>query len=76
MTVKEYLWNWDQQTFSITYETLGRGSPVLLLPAFSTVSSRSDVSKDSNAYLTNINGLRFGHKYLGNRRTHRIILIV
>lgn len=45
MTVKEYLWNWDQQTFSITYETLGRGSPVLLLPAFSTVSSRSEVQE-------------------------------
>ena len=43
MTVKEYLWNWDQQTFSVTYETLGQGSPVLLLPAFSTVSSRSEV---------------------------------
>lgn len=45
MTVKEYLWNWDQQTFSITYETLGQGSPVLLLPAFSTVSSRSEVQE-------------------------------
>lgn len=45
MTVKEYLWNWDRQTFSITYETLGKGSPVLLLPAFSTVSSRSEVQE-------------------------------
>ena len=43
MTVKEYLWKWDQQTFSVTYETLGQGLPVLLLPAFSTVSSRSEV---------------------------------
>jgi len=46
MTVKEYLWNWDQQTFSVTYETLGQGSPVLLLlPVFSTVSSRSEVQE-------------------------------
>lgn len=45
MTVKEYLWKWDQQTFSVTYETLGQGSPVLLLPAFSTVSSRSEVQE-------------------------------
>ena len=48
MTVKEYLWKWDQQTFSVTYETLGQGSPVLLLPAFSTVSSRSEVQEIAN----------------------------
>jgi len=41
---QEYLWNWDQQTF-LSYETLGQGSPVLLLPAFSTVSSRSEVQE-------------------------------
>jgi pimeloyl-ACP methyl ester carboxylesterase len=43
MAVKEYAWKWQQQTFSIAYEILGQGAPVLLLPAFSTVSSRSEV---------------------------------
>ncbi|XHX75894.1 MAG: alpha/beta fold hydrolase [Stenomitos frigidus ULC029] len=45
MTIKAYLWKWAQQTFAVTYETLGQGSPVLLLPAFSTVSSRSEVQE-------------------------------
>lgn len=43
MTVKQYVWKWSQQTFSVVYETVGQGSPVLMLPAFSTVSSRSEV---------------------------------
>jgi len=37
---QEYLWNWDQQTFSVTYETLGQGSPVLLLPGVQFQSLR------------------------------------
>lgn len=45
MTIKEYLWKWSQQIFAVTYETFGQGSPVLLLPAFSTVSSRSEVQE-------------------------------
>lgn len=35
-------WQWQGQT--ITYETLGSGQPVLLLPAFSTVSSRTELA--------------------------------
>jgi pimeloyl-ACP methyl ester carboxylesterase len=37
-----YLWNWQNQTFEIAYERSGQGSPVLFLPAFSTVSSRQE----------------------------------
>ena len=42
-TVQEYLWTWEGQELPIVYETLGKGSPVLLLPAFSTVSTRSEM---------------------------------
>lgn len=42
-SVQQFLWNYKGQTFSITYETLGQGSPVLLLPAFSTVSTREEM---------------------------------
>jgi pimeloyl-ACP methyl ester carboxylesterase len=40
--VEEYIWTWDQQ-LRVTYETLGTGSPLLLLPAFSTVSTRQEM---------------------------------
>lgn len=38
-----YSWQYHNQTFTAISETLGQGSPVLLLPAFSTVSSRGEV---------------------------------
>lgn len=38
--VKAISWNWKNQQFQIVYETIGSGSPLLLLPAFSTVSTR------------------------------------
>lgn len=41
--VEKYLWNWEGQQLSVVYESLGQGQPVLLLPAFSTVSSRSEM---------------------------------
>lgn len=40
---KQYLWTWQEQQLKVVYETLGEGTPVLLLPAFSTVSSRSEM---------------------------------
>ena len=43
-TVKEFLWNYEQQQIRVVYECLGEGSPVLLLPAFSTVSMRSEMA--------------------------------
>ncbi len=43
-TVREYPWNWQNQQVRVVYETLGNGIPVLLLPAFSTVSMRSEMA--------------------------------
>ncbi|MEM9216848.1 MAG: alpha/beta hydrolase [Cyanobacteria bacterium P01_F01_bin.150] len=41
---QSYNWRYQGQAHTITYETLGEGSPVLLLPAFSTVSSRTELA--------------------------------
>jgi pimeloyl-ACP methyl ester carboxylesterase len=43
--VREFLWNWENQQVRVVYETLGEGSPVLLLPAFSSVSMRSEMGE-------------------------------
>lgn len=42
-TVQMFHWQWQNQTFTIAYETRGSGTPVLLLPAFSTVSTRGEM---------------------------------
>lgn len=42
-TVKNYVWNWKGQPVTVAYETRGEGTPVLLLPAFSTVSTRGEM---------------------------------
>ena len=39
-----YQWSWQGQPITIAYETEGSGEPILLLPAFSTVSSRTEMS--------------------------------
>ena len=39
-----YKWLYQGQSLTIAYEILGQGSPVLLLPAFSTVSSRTELA--------------------------------
>ncbi|MEM0981299.1 MAG: alpha/beta hydrolase [Cyanobacteria bacterium P01_H01_bin.58] len=41
--VQTYLWQGQGQSLRVTYETLGEGNPVLLLPAFSTVSTRAEL---------------------------------
>ncbi len=41
--MQQYLWHYQGQQFPVVYETLGRGAPLLLLPAFSTVSSRAEM---------------------------------
>jgi len=41
--VEMYQWDWEGCQLSVVYETLGQGSPVLLLPAFSTVSTRAEM---------------------------------
>lgn len=42
--VKEYFFPWQGQQLRVVYETLGQGTPVLLLPAFSTVSTRGEMA--------------------------------
>lgn len=42
---QEYTWHWAEQPVRVVYETLGQGSPVLLLPAFSTVSTRTELKE-------------------------------
>ncbi|MBH8552642.1 alpha/beta hydrolase [Nostocaceae cyanobacterium CENA357] len=43
--VKEYVWHWKNQPLRVIYETLGKGSPILLLPAFSSVSTREEMGE-------------------------------
>jgi pimeloyl-ACP methyl ester carboxylesterase len=43
--VQEYLWNWENQQLRVVYETLGKGSALLLLPSFSSVSTRSEIGE-------------------------------
>ncbi|TAF06448.1 MAG: alpha/beta hydrolase [Nostocales cyanobacterium] len=43
--VKEFVWNWENQPLRVVYETIGEGSPLLLLPAFSSVSTRGEVGE-------------------------------
>ncbi|ERN42967.1 putative hydrolase or acyltransferase (alpha/beta hydrolase superfamily) [Rubidibacter lacunae KORDI 51-2] len=42
-TIRKYHWTFEKREVTICYETLGTGTPVLLLPAFSTVSSREEM---------------------------------
>lgn len=43
--VKEYFFTFENQQIRVVYESLGTGSPLLLLPAFSTVSMRSEIGE-------------------------------
>ncbi len=42
-SVHTYRWRYQGQEFAIAYETRGQGARVLLLPAFSTVSTRGEM---------------------------------
>ncbi|MFN9671750.1 MAG: alpha/beta fold hydrolase [Microcystis sp.] len=42
--LQKFSWQWQNQTFEIVYDIQGQGTPVLLLPAFSTVSSRGEMA--------------------------------
>lgn len=42
--VHQYKFTWQNKEFKIAYETQGKGDPVLLLPAFSTVSTREEMA--------------------------------
>lgn len=39
-----YTWQWQNHTLNVATETLGSGPSVLLLPAFSTVSTRAELA--------------------------------
>jgi pimeloyl-ACP methyl ester carboxylesterase len=47
----QFIWQSEKSQYQITFETQGSGEAVLLLPSFSTVSSRSEMSEISE-YLT------------------------
>jgi pimeloyl-ACP methyl ester carboxylesterase len=64
-TVQIYSWLWQDRKYSVTYETLGQGSPILLLPAFSTVSTRHEMDEIArilarNSQVTLLDWLGFG----------------
>ncbi|MBF2049238.1 MAG: alpha/beta fold hydrolase [Leptolyngbya sp. IPPAS B-1204] len=42
-TVREFYWNWKKKPVTVVYEVLGEGQPILLLPAFSSVSTRGEM---------------------------------
>ncbi len=42
-TIREFYWNWKKKPITVVYEVLGEGSPILLLPAFSSVSTRREM---------------------------------
>ena len=51
-TKNAYHWNFLDKQYQIVYETVGAGNPVLLLPAFSTVSSRTEMKGIANLLAT------------------------
>jgi len=48
-----YHWNFLDKQYQVVYETIGQGNPILLLPAFSTVSSRTEMKGIANLLATN-----------------------
>ncbi|NET60030.1 MAG: alpha/beta hydrolase [Symploca sp. SIO2E6] len=51
-TKNVYNWNFLDKPYQIVYETIGTGNPVVLLPAFSTVSSRTEMKGIANLLAT------------------------
>ena len=47
-----YNWNFSDKQYQIVHETTGEGDPILLLPAFSTVSSRTEMKGIANILAT------------------------
>lgn len=41
--IREHHWDWKGKPITAIYEVLGEGKPILLLPALSTVSSRTEM---------------------------------
>jgi pimeloyl-ACP methyl ester carboxylesterase len=44
-SVQEFRWAWKGKPLNVAYEVLGEGTPVLLLPAMSTISSRTEMRR-------------------------------
>ena len=51
-TKNVYNWNFSDKQYQIVYETIGAGNPILLLPALSTVSSRTEMKGIANQLAT------------------------
>lgn len=51
-TKNVYNWNFLDKQYRVVYETIGEGNPVLLLTAFSTVSSRTEMKGIANILAT------------------------
>ena len=51
-TSDRYNWHFLGKQYQVVYETIGQGNPVFLLPAFSTVSSRSEMKGIANILAT------------------------
>ena len=51
-TKNVYNWNFSDKQYRVVYETIGEGNPVLLLTAFSTVSSRTEMKGIANLLAT------------------------
>ncbi|MEM8809086.1 MAG: alpha/beta fold hydrolase [Cyanobacteria bacterium P01_G01_bin.38] len=47
--MRRYRWSTSEKTATVVYETLGSGPTVLLLPAFSTVSTRVELARIAQA---------------------------
>lgn len=41
--LREFYWSWEKKNVTVVYEVLGEGTPILLLPAFSSVSTRGEM---------------------------------
>jgi pimeloyl-ACP methyl ester carboxylesterase len=63
--IQHYTWTHENTEARVAYETQGTGSPVVLLPAFSTVSTRSEMAEiaqmlSSDFQVTLLDWLGFG----------------
>jgi hypothetical protein len=50
--VERYNWHFSGKQYQVVYETRGQGKPILLLPALSTVSSRTEMKAIANILAT------------------------
>ncbi|NJN23291.1 MAG: alpha/beta hydrolase [Acaryochloridaceae cyanobacterium RL_2_7] len=51
--LSSFQWQWQDQKVSVTYTTQGQGEPLLVLPAFSTVSSQLELQALTRPFLSN-----------------------